>query len=99
MSRPPISTRGSIVIPALLTPAVAVRWAPVSGAIRPKCRNSDQGRAALTAFEPVGRPGTAGEVANVALFLISDESSFCTGASFIVDGGFVAAEPGPSAAP
>jgi NAD(P)-dependent dehydrogenase (short-subunit alcohol dehydrogenase family) len=82
---------GSIVIPALLTPAVAVRWAPVNGAIRPKCRNRDQGREAFTAFEPVVRPGTADDVANVALFLASDESSFCTGAPFIVDGGFLAA--------
>lgn len=36
------------------------------------------------------RFGTAEEVANVALFLASDESSFVTGAPFIVDGGFLA---------
>jgi len=52
---------------------------------------SEEARKAFTATEPVGRFGTAEEVANVALFLASDESSFCTGAPFIVDGGFVAA--------
>lgn len=51
---------------------------------------SEEARKAFTATEPVGRFGTAEEVANVALFLASDESSFCTGAPFIVDGGFVA---------
>lgn len=51
---------------------------------------SEEARKAFTAIEPVGRFGTAEEVANVALFLASDESSFCTGAPFIVDGGFVA---------
>jgi len=52
---------------------------------------SEEARKAFAAVEPVGRFGTAEEVANVALFLASDESSFCTGAPFIVDGGFVAA--------
>jgi len=52
---------------------------------------SEEARKAFTAIEPVGRFGTAEEVANVALFLASDEASFCTGAPFIVDGGFVAA--------
>jgi len=36
------------------------------------------------------RFGTAEEVANVALFLASDEASFVTGAPFVVDGGFTA---------
>lgn len=48
-------------------------------------------RKALTALEPIGRLGLPEEVARLALFLASDDSSFCTGAPFIVDGGFVAA--------
>lgn len=36
---------------------------------------------------PMGRPGQAHEVANAALFLLSDEASFVTGAHLAVDGG------------
>lgn len=36
---------------------------------------------------PMGRPGKADEVANAALFLLSDEASFVTGAYLTVDGG------------
>lgn len=45
---------------------------------------------AMTAMEPVGRLGTPREVAELALFLASDRSSFVTGAVIPVDGGFVA---------
>jgi NAD(P)-dependent dehydrogenase (short-subunit alcohol dehydrogenase family) len=40
---------------------------------------------------PVGRFGQAHEVARAALFLASDESSYITGATFVVDGGITAA--------
>jgi 3alpha(or 20beta)-hydroxysteroid dehydrogenase len=37
-----------------------------------------------------GRVGTTEDVANVVLFLASDESDYCTGAEFVVDGGATA---------
>ena len=40
---------------------------------------------------PMGRLGQAYELANAALFLASDESSFVTGSTFLVDGGITAA--------
>lgn len=39
---------------------------------------------------PAGRIGKPGDVAEVALFLASDESSFVTGAAYNVDGGWTA---------
>ena len=42
------------------------------------------------ANRPMGRIGTADEIAKVALFLASDDSSFMTGAVLAVDGGGVA---------
>src|SRR4051795_3115870 len=40
---------------------------------------------------PIGRFARAEEMANAALFLASDESSFITGTSFLVDGGITGA--------
>ncbi|HOZ46666.1 MAG TPA: SDR family NAD(P)-dependent oxidoreductase [Candidatus Hydrogenedentes bacterium] len=39
---------------------------------------------------PIRRIGQPRDIANAALFLASDESSFMTGAEMIVDGGFIA---------
>jgi 3alpha(or 20beta)-hydroxysteroid dehydrogenase len=46
--------------------------------------------AALKSRVPIGEFATAGDVANVVLFLASDESTYCTGAEFVVDGGMTA---------
>ena len=45
---------------------------------------------------PMGRFGKAREIAQAALFLASDESSFTTGATFLVDGGITAAYVTPA---
>jgi 3alpha(or 20beta)-hydroxysteroid dehydrogenase len=47
-------------------------------------------RAASDAQTPLGRPGTVDEVAPLIVFLISDESSYITGAEIPVDGGYTA---------
>ena len=39
---------------------------------------------------PAGRPGTVGEVANVAELLMSDKGAFITGSTFLIDGGATA---------
>jgi 3alpha(or 20beta)-hydroxysteroid dehydrogenase len=42
---------------------------------------------------PLGRPGQSDEVATFVVFLASDESSFATGAEFVVDGGLITDVP------
>jgi NAD(P)-dependent dehydrogenase (short-subunit alcohol dehydrogenase family) len=45
-------------------------------------------RKALVPLHPIGRLGQPEEIANGALFLASDESSFMTGADLVMDGGY-----------
>ncbi|HVV27916.1 MAG TPA: SDR family oxidoreductase [Rhizomicrobium sp.] len=44
-------------------------------------------RKAFTARQPMGRLGTAEEIASIVLWLASDDSRFATGQNFVVDGG------------
>jgi NAD(P)-dependent dehydrogenase (short-subunit alcohol dehydrogenase family) len=42
----------------------------------------------LVGLHPIGRLGTAGEVAEIVLFLLSDKASFVTGSQYAVDGAY-----------
>jgi glucose 1-dehydrogenase len=44
---------------------------------------------ALLANIPLGRMGTPEEVAGLALFLASDDGAYCTGSTYIIDGGLI----------
>ncbi len=46
--------------------------------------------AKLSKTQPIGRMGTPDEIATLALYLCSDESSFITGNNYNIDGGFIA---------
>ncbi|MFL6798398.1 MAG: SDR family oxidoreductase [Xanthobacteraceae bacterium] len=50
----------------------------------------EMARGRLTREVPLGRLGNAAEVAELCVYLLSDESSFVTGAEFVIDGGLTA---------
>jgi NAD(P)-dependent dehydrogenase (short-subunit alcohol dehydrogenase family) len=56
-----------------------------------KFLNTEQKRQRRLVHVPMGRFGEATEIAQAALFLACDESSFVTGTEFMVDGGITAA--------
>lgn len=83
-----------------LTRTMAVEWAPHRirvNAISPgpvetegaggQLWNAPAARAAIERAVPMGRFGTAAEVATMAAFLVSDAAAYCTGGIYPVDGG------------
>ena len=68
---------------------------PVLTPLLAKFLSDDARRQRRLVHIPVGRFGEPIEIANAALFLASDESSFMTGQSLIVDGGISAAYTTP----
>jgi 2-keto-3-deoxy-L-fuconate dehydrogenase len=48
----------------------------------------DKARRMFVERQPMGRLGTADEMAQIAIYLASDESSFTTGSAIVADGGF-----------
>jgi 2-keto-3-deoxy-L-fuconate dehydrogenase len=51
-------------------------------------KTPDEVRQMFIDRQPMGRLGTAEEIAAIAVYLASDESAFTTGQTFLVDGGF-----------
>lgn len=74
---------------AILTPM----WEPMLGTTP---QERETAMRALTADTPLKRFGTSEEVAAMAAYLASDESSYVTGSEFHIDGGILA---GSAAAP
>lgn len=62
------------------TPSLHVRWRATG--------DETKAREAFVARQPIGRLGTAEEVAALAVYLASDESAFTTGAIHVIDGGW-----------
>ncbi len=50
--------------------------------------DAEKARSEFIARQPMGRLGRPEEIASLAVYLASDESSYATGQTFIIDGGF-----------
>ncbi len=50
----------------------------------------EEARRQMEARQPIGRLGTPEEIASLAVYLASDESSFMTGSNVVIDGGITA---------
>ena len=74
--------RANAIMPGFIDTPMAVD-AAADALVADRARVAE-GRAALV---PLGRQGTAWDVANAALFLASDEAAFVTGVVLPVDGG------------
>jgi 2-keto-3-deoxy-L-fuconate dehydrogenase len=48
----------------------------------------DKARAAFIARQPMGRMAKPEEIANLVVYLASDEAAFITGQTFVIDGGW-----------
>jgi 3-oxoacyl-[acyl-carrier protein] reductase len=88
-----------------LTETMAVEWAPhnirvnaiAPGWIRTPLSDpwlNDLTPAQLNSLFPMGRVGSADEVASLAAYLSSDKCGYLTGATIRVDGGMLAKHPG-----
>ena len=90
-----------------MTRTAAVECGPLNirvNAILPGGINTEMGRGETKGFEgvdtqavykklPLSRMGEPREIANLALFLASDDASYCTGSDFVADGGWTTCRP------
>ena len=53
-------------------------------------REPERIRTALLSQVPLGRPAQPREIADLIVYLLSDESAFVTGAEMVIDGGLTA---------
>jgi 2-keto-3-deoxy-L-fuconate dehydrogenase len=68
----------------VMTPSLRARIAALPGGF-------EENHASFVARQPIGRLGTPEEIAALAVYLASDESSFTTGQVHVIDGGWSAA--------
>jgi meso-butanediol dehydrogenase/(S,S)-butanediol dehydrogenase/diacetyl reductase len=78
----PRAIRANCVCPGVIDTPFTRLWLD-------RAEDPDALAAEYAAVAPLGRMGTAREIANCILFLASDEASFVTGAALLADGGTV----------
>jgi NAD(P)-dependent dehydrogenase (short-subunit alcohol dehydrogenase family) len=63
---------------------------PWVGRLLAQADDPERARAALVARQPIGRLGTAEEIAAAICYLASDDAAYMTGSTLVIDGGILA---------
>ena len=63
---------------------------PMADGLIAQTKDPERARERMSREVPLGRFGTPGEVADMCVYLLCDESAFVTGAEFVLDGGLTA---------
>jgi NAD(P)-dependent dehydrogenase (short-subunit alcohol dehydrogenase family) len=84
----PMGIRVNTVTPGYIaTPLAAARIAQIMDQAGISGAEAEVSLLATIGGVPLGRPGTAAEVAQLVAFLVSDAAAYITGSEFVVDGG------------
>jgi NAD(P)-dependent dehydrogenase (short-subunit alcohol dehydrogenase family) len=84
----PLGIRVNTVTPGYIaTPLAAARVTQIMDQAGISHAEAEAALLATIGGVPLGRPGTAGEVAQLVAFLISDAAAYITGSEFVIDGG------------
>lgn len=84
----------SVVVGMVDTPLIGHRLTRQLGMV-----DADKMAAMRNALVPMGRMGTAWDIAHAVLFLASDEAGYITATQLVVDGGVTASRLGPESSP
>jgi NAD(P)-dependent dehydrogenase (short-subunit alcohol dehydrogenase family) len=84
----PLGIRVNTVTPGYIaTPLAAARITQIMAQAGISHAEAEAALLATIGGVPLGRPGTAAEVAQLVAFLISDAAAYITGSEFVIDGG------------
>ncbi|MGH3180342.1 MAG: SDR family oxidoreductase, partial [Streptosporangiaceae bacterium] len=84
----PIGIRVNTVTPGYITtPLAEARITQIIGQTGISRAEAEAALLATIGGVPLGRPGTASEVAQLVAFLVSDAAAYVTGSEFVIDGG------------
>jgi NAD(P)-dependent dehydrogenase (short-subunit alcohol dehydrogenase family) len=84
----PMGIRVNTVTPGYIaTPLAAARVTQIMDHAGISRAEAEAALLATIGGVPLGRPGTAAEVAQLVAFLISDAAAYITGSEFVIDGG------------
>ncbi len=95
MSKAALEMLAKNLVVELSTLKINVNTIAPGATLTERTMEDDQYEKTWSAITPLGRPAYASDIANAALFLVSDKAKHITGQSLVIDGGWTSVSPSP----